>query len=100
MQLPEEVKAILMGIMGEREKIMGPKVATLSAAEEADWATIRSRVDILVQQLNDIELLSKQLDLDRRNWWRKTEKAHNLTGKSLRCENGALFEMIEEGGQD
>lgn len=100
MQLPDEMKAILMRVMGEKEKVLGPKVATLSAAEEAEWATIQSRGDILIQQLDDLELIGKQFELDKRNWWRNAEKAHNLTGKSLQCQDGALFEMIEEGGQD
>lgn len=87
---------LLKKIFGkEIKKTPGKKLCDITQEESAEISTLLSKAQGLQPEKTRIELIEKQIMLDRDKWWNEISRKYGVSG-DMHHDGNAIYELVEE----
>lgn len=89
----------LMTLIKSQNTKKGKKLCDLTAEEQAEMVQILSRGHALESEKEHLDLVEREIFLDKDKWWEKVKKNHKsvLDGfANISHEDGAIYERVDK----
>lgn len=93
---PEDLMRFLRHITGGEERVRDKELAKLSPEDTAEKEALCSQLTAWANQVEDMKLAKREIDLANDKWWKKVRRKHNLGEDNLTYEGGVIYKLVDK----